>query len=104
VRIARLRIHAAKNFSGAADDPLHGEQEGPFFNAYYDCYLPLYVFSGRHLPVAKLRRANVDAATGALEEIARVIIRNLERWPRTLILLRADSGFARDDLIPGARQ
>src|SRR5881275_525273 len=34
----------------ATDDPLHGEQEGRFFHGYYDCYcyLPLYVFCGRH--------------------------------------------------------
>jgi Transposase DDE domain group 1 len=43
----------------ATDDPLHGEQEGRFFHAYYDCYcyLPLYVFCGRHLLVAELRSA-----------------------------------------------
>src|SRR6478736_3987750 len=37
----------------ATDDPLHGEQEGRFFHGYYDCYcyLPLYVFCGRHLLV-----------------------------------------------------
>jgi hypothetical protein len=41
----------------ATDDPLHGDQEGRFFHAYYDCYcyLPLYVFCGRHLLAAKLR-------------------------------------------------
>jgi hypothetical protein len=35
----------------ATDDPVHGEQEGRFFRGYYDCYcyLPLYVFCGRHL-------------------------------------------------------
>jgi hypothetical protein len=55
----------------AADDPLHGEQEGRFFHGYYDCYcyLPLYVFCGRHLLVAKLRRADMDAAAGAIEEV-----------------------------------
>jgi Transposase DDE domain group 1 len=85
----------------ATDDPLHGEQEGRFFNAYYDCYcyLPLYVFCGRHLLVAKLRSADIDAAAGAVEEVARVVARIRERWPRTRILLRADSGFARDDLM-----
>ena len=59
----------------ATDDPLHGEQEGRFFHGYYDCYcyLPLYVFCGRHLLVAKLRRADLDAAAGAVEEIARAI-------------------------------
>src|SRR6202521_4665561 len=85
----------------ATDDPLHGEQEGRFFHGYYDCYcyLPLYVFCGRHLLVAKLRRADMDAAAGAGEEVARVVARIRARWPRTRILLRADAGFAREDLM-----
>jgi hypothetical protein len=40
------------------DDPLHGHQDGHqvgrFFHGYYDCYLPLYIFCGRHLLAAKL--------------------------------------------------
>src|SRR6266508_3530251 len=85
----------------ATDDPLHGGQEGRFFHGYYDCYcyLPLYVFCGRHLLVAKLRGADIDAAAGAVEEVARVIARIRARWPHTRIMLRADSGFARDDLM-----
>src|SRR6201990_1112724 len=85
----------------ATDDPLHGEQEGRFFHAYYDCYcyLPLYVFCGRHLLVAKLRSAAIDAAAGAVEEVARVVAHIRRRWPRVRILLRADSGFARDELM-----
>src|SRR5215213_7403737 len=53
---------------GATDDPLHGHQEGRFFHGYYDChcYLPLYVFCGRHLLAAKLRRSNIDGAAGAV--------------------------------------
>ena len=49
------------------DDPLHGQQEGRFFHGYYDCYcyLPLYIFCGRHLLAAKLRRSNIDGAAGA---------------------------------------
>ena len=59
----------------ATDDPLHGEQEGRFFHGYYDgyCYLPLYIFCGRHLLAAKLRRSNIDAAAGAVEEVARIV-------------------------------
>jgi hypothetical protein len=85
----------------ATDDPLHGEQEGRFFHGYYDCYcyLPLYVFCGRHLLVAKLRPANIDASAGSIEEIARVVARIRQRWPNVRILLRADSGFARDALM-----
>src|SRR3954452_21693161 len=59
----------------ATDDPVHGEQEGRFFHGYYDCYcyLPLYVFCGRDLLAAKLRRANIDAAAGSVEEVARIV-------------------------------
>jgi len=85
----------------ATDDPLHGMQEGRFFNGYYDCYcyLPLYVFCGRDLLVAKLRSADMDAAAGVVEEVARVVAHVRACWPKTRILLRADSGFARDDLM-----
>jgi hypothetical protein len=85
----------------ATDDPLHGEQEGRFFHGYYGCYcyLPLYVFCGRHLLAAKLRRSNIDAAAGAEEEIARLVVGIRARWPETRIVLRADSGFAREDLM-----
>jgi hypothetical protein len=85
----------------ATDDPLHGHQEGRFFHGYYDCYcyLPLYVFCGRHLLAAKLRPANIDGAAGATEEIARIAEQIRARWPTTRIILRADSGFARDALM-----
>jgi len=85
----------------ATDDPLHGHQEGRFFHGYYDCYcyLPLYVFCGDHLLAAKLRPANLDASAGAMEEIARIVAPIRERWPRTRIVLRADSGFAREALM-----
>ena len=85
----------------ATDDPLHAEQEGRFFHGYYDCYcyLPLYVFCGRHLLVAKLRKADIDACAGAVEELARVIARIRAAWPDVRIWLRAYSGFARDALM-----
>lgn len=85
----------------ATDDPIHGHQEGRFFHGYYDChcYLPLYVFCGRHLLAAKLRRSNIDASAGAEDEIARIVRQIRARWPRVRILLRADSGFAREGLM-----
>jgi hypothetical protein len=85
----------------ATDDPLHGHQEGRFFHGYYDCYcyLPLYVFCGRQLLAAKLRRANIDAAAGAKDEVARLVAHIRRRWPKVRILLRADSGFAREELM-----
>jgi hypothetical protein len=85
----------------ATDDPLHGHQEERFFHGYYDnyCYLPLYVFCGRHLLAAKLRPSNIDGSAGSIEETARIVAGIRQRWPAVRILLRADSGFARDDLM-----
>jgi hypothetical protein len=85
----------------ATDDPLHGQQEERFFHGYYDsyCYLPLYVFCGRHLLAARLRPANIDASAGSVEELARIVTQIRRRWPKIRILLRADSGFARDALM-----
>jgi hypothetical protein len=85
----------------ATDDPLHGHQEGRFFHGYHDCYcyLPLYVFCGRHLLASKLRRSNIDASAGAVDEVARLVGQVRTRWPRVKIVLRADSGFAREALM-----
>ena len=85
----------------ATDDPVHGNQEGRFFHGYYDCYcyLPLYVFCGRHLLAAKLRPASMDAAAGAVEEVTRLVAHIRRRWPHARILVRADSGFAREELM-----
>jgi hypothetical protein len=85
----------------ATDDPLHGHQEGRFFHGYYDgyCYLPLYIFCGEHLLCAKLRQSNIDGAAGATEEVARIIAQIRTRWPDTQIILRADSGFCREELM-----
>jgi hypothetical protein len=90
----------------ATDDPLHGKQEGRFFHGYYRnyCYLPLYIFCGEHLLCAKLRMANADASDGALEEVQRIVARIRERWPKVEIVLRADSGFARDAIMSWAEE
>ena len=85
----------------ATDDPLYGDQEGRHFHGYYDCYcyLPLYIFCGRHLLAAKLRSSANDAADGAAQEVARIVGHIRQHWPRTTIVIRADSGFCRDDLM-----
>jgi Transposase DDE domain group 1 len=85
----------------ATDDPLHGDQEGKFFHGYYNCYcyLPLYIFCGDQLLASKLRVSNIDGAAGALEEMQRIIGQLRRRWPKTRIVLRADSGFCREELM-----
>ena len=83
------------------DIPLYGGQEGRFFHGYYDeyCYLPLYVFCGRHMLLARQRRANVAGSDGAVEEVARIVAQVRQKWPRVRIILRADSGFSNDPLM-----
>ena len=83
------------------DIPLYGEQEVRFFHGHYKeyCYLPLYVFCGKHLLLARQRRANVAGSAGAVEEMARIVAHIRKRWPRVHIILRADSGFSNDELM-----
>jgi hypothetical protein len=85
----------------ATDVELHGRQEQRFFHGYYDhyCYLPLYIFCGDHLLRARLRPANIDASAGSLEEVKTVVEQLRVKWPKTQIILRADSGFCRDELM-----
>ncbi len=75
-----------------------GNAPGDSFHGYY-CYLPLYVFCGRHLLAAKLRVSNIDGSAGAVEEAARIVDQIRSRWPAVRIVLRADSGFAREPLM-----
>jgi len=83
------------------DLPLHGKQEGRFFHGYYDnyCYLPLYVFCGEQVLCARLREANHDASFGCLAEIQRIVAQIRLAWPEVKIVLRADAGFCRNELM-----
>ncbi len=83
----------------ATDDPLHGNQEGRFFHGYYGhyCYLPLYIFCGEFLLCARLRSSNIDAAAGSVDELQRIVSQIRSRWPEVRIVIRADSGFCRED-------
>ena len=85
----------------ATDIPLYGHQPERFFHGYYDsyCYLPLYIFCGDQLLCARLRPANQDAAAGSVEEAGRIVAQLRQRWPEVKIVLRADSGFCREELM-----
>jgi hypothetical protein len=85
----------------ATDIPLYGHQPERFFHGYYDsyCYLPLYIFAGDQLLCARLRPANRDAAAGSIQEAARIVAQMRSRWPEVKIVLRADSGFCREELM-----
>ncbi|MGA3373801.1 MAG: IS1380 family transposase [Terracidiphilus sp.] len=90
----------------ATDIPLYGHQPERFFHGYYDsyCYLPLYIFAGDQLLCAQLRAANQDAAAGSVEQVSRIVAQLRQRWPGVKIVLRADSGFCREELMAWCKQ
>ena len=83
------------------DDQTHGRQEGRFFHGYYGhyCFLPLYIFCGHHPLAAVLRPGNSDPAAGAVEQLERIVTRLRERWPDVELLVRADSAYAREEIM-----
>lgn len=85
----------------ATDFELHGDQQDKFFHGYYGhyCYLPLYVFCGDWLVASRLRRADQDASKGTLRHLELMVMRIQGRWPDAQIIVRADSGFARDRIL-----
>ena len=85
----------------ATDDPLHGQQEGRFFHGYYKCYcyLPLYIFCEGFPLHAELRRSNIDASQGAVKALKRIVGQIRKSWPQVKILIRGDSGFAREQIM-----
>lgn len=88
------------------DDAIHGGQEGRFFHGYYGsyCYLPLYIFCGEHLLCARLRQSNAGPAEGTVSELERIVDQIRQAWPQVAIVVRADSGFCRDDILSWCEQ
>ena len=88
------------------DTPLYGKQEDRFFHGYYNeyCYLPLYIFCEEHLLCARQRASNQDASAGCREEVERIVKQIRQRWPKVRIILRADSGFCREELMSWCEQ
>src|SRR5437773_3547762 len=85
----------------ATDDPIHGNQEGRFYHGYYGhyCYLPLYIFCGEFLLCARLRKADIDASAGSVEELKRIVAQIRSAWSQVRIVVRGDSGFCREELL-----
>lgn len=85
----------------ATDDPIHGNQEGRYFNGFYDgyCFLPLYVFCGDQLLVCKLSESRFGAAHHS-RAITKLLVKEIRaRWPEVRIIIRGDSGFANESLM-----
>ena len=88
------------DFDGT-DIPLHGDQPEKYFHGYYDhhCYLPLYVFCGRHLLVSYLRTSNRSDSRHSWAILALLVKFIRQYWPDTRIVFRGDSGFYRPRLL-----
>ena len=85
----------------STDDEVHGRQEGGFYHGYYNhyCFLPLYITCGRRPLFALLRPGNADPAGGVRGPLGRIVERLRQRWPGLKILLRADSAYAREEIL-----
>jgi hypothetical protein len=87
--------------------PTYGAQQLTFFNGYYDtwCYLPLVTTLSfdddpRKYPlVLLLRPGNADAVQGVLPVLRRLVPRLQTLWHKARLWLRADSAFARTNLL-----
>ncbi|WP_420632577.1 IS1380 family transposase [Candidatus Palauibacter sp.] len=83
------------------DDETHGRQEGRAFHGYYGhhCLLPLHIFCGAHPLAAILRPGNADPAGGVAGALERIVSRLRRRWPNVQLLVRADSAYAREEIM-----
>ena len=81
--------------------PLHGLQAGRHFLAHYHdyCYLPLYACVGDIPLWAQLRPSNQDGAAGVVPALAQIVAAIRQRCRRARIILRADSGFCREEIM-----
>jgi len=84
-----------------SDIELHGAQEGRFFHGYYGhyCYLPLYIFCGEHVLLARLRESDIDGSSGTVEALEWLVPQLRQQWPDAEIAVRADSGIAREKIL-----
>ena len=89
------------------DDPTHGQQEFTFFNGHYAtwCYLPLVAtltFNAEPMPylvAAVLRPGNRPAKRGAIGLLTRLLRRLRAAFPRALLRVRLDGGFASPEVL-----
>ncbi len=89
------------------DDPTHGAQQLSFFNGHYDtwCYLPVLGFlsfgeeAEQYLVTAVLRPGNAPASRGAVGILRRLIRRLRRAFPRAVLRVRLDGGFATPEVF-----
>ena len=89
------------------DDPTHGAQQLSLFNGHYDtwCYLPVAGFiqfdaePEQYLFTCVLRPGNAPAKLGAIGILRRVLERLRQAFPKAVLLVRLDGGFACPEIL-----
>ena len=59
----------------------------------------MYIFCGDHLLCARLRPSDIDASAGSVKELERIVSQIRNEWPDVHIIIRADSGFCREQIM-----
>jgi hypothetical protein len=89
-------------------DPVHGQQQLSLFHAHYDtrCFLPIHVYhveSGK--PVVVFLRPGKTPSGAEVCTVLKHLVRRLRRhWPRTRIVFRGDSHYARPKAMTWCEQ
>jgi Transposase DDE domain group 1 len=89
------------------DDPTHGQQEFSFFNGHYDtwCYLPVVATltfnaePSQYVVGAVLRPGTSPAKHGAIPLLQRLLARLRVAFPRAILRIRLDGGFASPEVF-----
>jgi hypothetical protein len=89
------------------DDPAHGQQQLSFFNSHYGCYcyLPAVAFltfnqePDQYLVAAVLRPGNASGSRGAVGILDRLIARLRQAFPKAILRVRLDGGFASPEVL-----
>ena len=87
-------------------DAVHGGQQLRLFNAHYDEYgfQPIVVFDGEGRPVTAVLRPAKRPNGKEIRALLRRLLRALRaHWPRTQILLRADSHYCCPEVLDWCR-
>jgi hypothetical protein len=84
-------------------DTVHGHQQMSLFNAHYDerCFLPIHIYDAEsgHCVVTILREGKTPNGREVRAHIRRLIRRIRMHWPTTIITMRGDGHYGRQEAM-----
>ncbi len=84
------------------DSQTYGDQQLTLFNAYYNgyCYMPLHVYEGiSGKLITTILKPTVMKGPAVVSVLRRLVTHLRKAWPRTLIVFRGDSQFAKPEVM-----